>query len=75
MTGSYALRVIVDNPDKMLMPGVRVRADVTTAVMEQGLLVPRVAVTRDAKGDASAMVVAGEGAVRKTRHLGQSHSR
>lgn len=65
MTGSYALRVIVDNPDHMLMPGMYVRADVTTAVMEQGLLVPQVAVARDAKGDASAMVVAGDGTVER----------
>ncbi len=65
MTGSYALRVIVDNPDQMLMPGMYVRADLTTAVMEKGLLVPQVAVARDAKGDASAMVVTGDGTVER----------
>ncbi|MEX0707285.1 MAG: efflux RND transporter periplasmic adaptor subunit [Woeseia sp.] len=65
MTGSYALRVIVDNPNQVLMPGMYVRAEVTTAVMEQGLLVPQVAVTRDAKGDASAMVVTDEGTVER----------
>lgn len=65
MTGSYALRVIVDNPDQVLMPGMYVRADLTTAVMKQGLLVPQVAVARDAKGDASAMVVTGDGTVER----------
>ena len=65
MTGSYALRVIVDNPDQVLMPGMYVRADVTTAVMDQGLLVPQVAVTRDAKGDASTMVVTDDGTVER----------
>lgn len=65
MTGSYALRVIVDNPEQVLMPGMYVRAVVTTAVMKQGLLVPQIAVARDAKGDASAMVVTGDGIVER----------
>ncbi|MGD8359417.1 MAG: efflux RND transporter periplasmic adaptor subunit, partial [Lysobacterales bacterium] len=61
MTGSYALRVVVPNPDSLLMPGMYVRAIVSNAVLEHGLLVPQKAITRDSKGNASAMVVTSEG--------------
>jgi membrane fusion protein (multidrug efflux system) len=57
MTGSYALRVVVPNPDHLLMPGMYVRATVSNAVLERGLLVPQRGIARDAKGDASALVV------------------
>lgn len=57
MTGSYALRVVVPNPDHLLMPGMYVRATVSNAVLERGLLVPQRGITRNAKGEASAMVV------------------
>lgn len=57
MTGSYALRVVVPNPDHLLMPGMYVRATVSSAVLERGLLVPQRGIARNAKGEASAMVV------------------
>jgi membrane fusion protein (multidrug efflux system) len=57
MTGSYALRVVVPNPDGILMPGMYVRATVSSAVLDHGLLVPQKGVFRDSKGNASAMVV------------------
>jgi len=57
MTGSYALRVVVPNPDNLLMPGMYVRATVNNAVLDRGLLVPQQGITRDAKGNASALVV------------------
>jgi len=57
MTGSYALRVVVPNPENLLMPGMYVRATVSNAVLDRGLLVPQKGVTRDAKGNASALVV------------------
>ena len=57
MTGSFALRVVVPNPDNLLMPGMYVRATVSNAVLDRGLLVPQRGVTRDAKGNASALVV------------------
>ncbi len=60
-TGSFALRVVVPNPDHLLMPGMYVRALVDNAVLEQGLLVPQQGITRDPKGNATAMVVAGDG--------------
>lgn len=57
MTGSYALRVVVPNPDNILMPGMYVRATVSNAVMENGLLVPQQGISRDSKGNAMALVV------------------
>jgi len=63
MTGSYALRVVVPNPDSLLMPGMYVRAIVSNAVLDNGLLVPQQGVVRDAKGNASAMVVTADGTV------------
>jgi membrane fusion protein (multidrug efflux system) len=57
MTGSYALRVVVPNPDHLLMPGMYVRAIVSNAVLEKGLLVPQQGITRDARGNAVALVV------------------
>jgi membrane fusion protein (multidrug efflux system) len=57
MTGSYALRVVVPNPDNLLMPGMYVRATVSNAVLDRGLLVPQQGITRDAKGNARALVV------------------
>jgi membrane fusion protein (multidrug efflux system) len=35
MTGSYALRVVVPNPDGLLMPGMYVRATVSNAVLDR----------------------------------------
>lgn len=57
MTGSFALRVVVPNPDSLLMPGMYVRATVSNAVLERGLLVPQRGIGRDARGNASALVV------------------
>ncbi|MBD9535540.1 efflux RND transporter periplasmic adaptor subunit [Stenotrophomonas sp. STM01] len=62
-TGSYGLRVRVENPDHVLMPGMFVRAVLGSGVRPNGLLVPMQGIARDAKGDTSAMVVDGEGKV------------
>ncbi|HBN52562.1 MAG TPA: efflux transporter periplasmic adaptor subunit, partial [Stenotrophomonas sp.] len=62
-TGSYALRVRVDNPEQMLMPGMFVRAVLGSAVRQDALLVPMQGIARDPRGNASAMVVDGEGKV------------
>lgn len=62
-TGSYLLRVQVPNPDHLLLPGMYVRAVVGAAVRQEGLLVPQKGITRDAKGNATAMVVGEDGAV------------
>ena len=57
MTGSVALSVLVPNPDHALLPGMYVRAVVSLAVLDDAVLVPQVAVGRDAKGRASVMLV------------------
>lgn len=62
-TGSFSLRVLVPNPDHLLMPGMYVRAVVSPAVLERGLLVPQQGITRDPKGNATAMVVGADGKV------------
>ena len=56
-TGSFGLRVIVPNPDHLLLPGMFVRAVISTGVREEGLLVPQRAVARNARGETTAMVV------------------
>ena len=60
-TGSFGLRVVVPNPEHVLMPGMYVRAVTSNAVLEQGLLVPQQGIARDPKGKATAMVVTPDG--------------
>jgi membrane fusion protein (multidrug efflux system) len=62
-TGNFLLRAIVANSSQVLMPGMYVRAIIGEGVMPQGLLAPQRAVTRDAKGGATALVVAQDGKV------------
>jgi membrane fusion protein (multidrug efflux system) len=62
-TGNFLLRVVVANPKALLMPGMYVRAVVGEGVRPQGLLVPQRAVTRDAKGTATVMLVDADGKV------------
>jgi membrane fusion protein (multidrug efflux system) len=56
-TGSYGIRVLVPNPDGVLLPGMYVRAIVAGVVQDDALLVPQQAIMRNAKGDTTAMVV------------------
>jgi membrane fusion protein (multidrug efflux system) len=72
-TGSYALRVLVPNPDGLLLPGMYVRAQVDMGQRPQGILAPQQAITRDPKGQAVAMVVNAEGVV-EARVLGASRT-
>jgi len=62
-TGSYLLRVVVPNPDHILMPGMYVRAVVGRGVRENAILAPQQAILRDAKGNTSALVVNGDNVV------------
>lgn len=63
MTGSYALRAVVPNPDQLLMPGMYVRAVISNAVLDEALLVPQQGIARDPMGNASAMVLAEDNTV------------
>jgi membrane fusion protein, multidrug efflux system len=69
MTGSVTLRILVPNPDRVLLPGMYVRAVVTEGVNEQAILVPQQGVARDPKGNPLALIVDGEGNVEQ-RMLG-----
>ncbi|AWF81457.1 efflux transporter periplasmic adaptor subunit [Microbulbifer sp. A4B17] len=62
-TGSVLLRVVVPNPDTMLLPGMYVRAIVGSGVREDAILVPQQGIARDPKGNTSAMVVNEENVV------------
>ncbi len=62
-TGSVILRIVVPNPDGILLPGMFVRAIVDEGVNEDAILVPQQAVSRDPKGNPVALVVDAEGKV------------
>jgi len=62
-TGSITLRMVFPNPKGILLPGMYVRAIVERGIVEQGILVPQQAVSRDAKGIPSVMVVNNENKV------------
>lgn len=56
-TGSVTLRAVFPNPQQQLLPGMFVRARVEEGVMKNAILAPQQGVTRDAKGNATALVV------------------
>lgn len=62
-TGAVALRVVVPNPDQLLLPGMFVRATIANARRQDAILAPQQGITRNAKGDATAMVVGADGKV------------
>lgn len=62
-TGSVLVRIAVENPDAVLLPGMFVRASLGAGVVEEGLLVPQQGVTRDPQGVATALVVEDDGKV------------
>ncbi|MCE4540382.1 efflux RND transporter periplasmic adaptor subunit [Pelomonas sp. P7] len=56
-SGSVTLRAQFPNPKRQLLPGMYVRAQVQTGTQAQALLVPQAAVSRDARGNATALVL------------------
>ncbi len=60
-TGSVTLRALFPNPKGELLPGMFVRARLDEAIDPQALLVPQRAVTRDQKGQPSALAVGADG--------------
>lgn len=59
-TGSISLRAVFPNPRGELLPGMFVRARLDEGVSPQALLVPQQGVTRDQKGQPTALVVNAE---------------
>lgn len=64
-TGSVTLRIVVPNPNHLLLPGMFMRAVVQEGIMEQALLVPQQGVNRNPKGEAVALVVDDSGIVQQ----------
>jgi len=56
-TGAVTLRLVFPNPNHVLLPGMYVRAIVEEGIDEQAIVVMQQGVTRDAKGNAVALVV------------------
>ena len=56
-TGSVTIRAIFPNPEGLLLPGMYVRAHLTEGTQAQGILAPQQAVSRDEKGNPTALVV------------------
>jgi membrane fusion protein (multidrug efflux system) len=64
-TGSFTLRIVVPNPQHLLLPGMFVRAVVQEGISGRAILVPQQAVTRTPKGEPFAMVVDDAGMVQQ----------
>ena len=62
-TGSVSLRAVFPNPGGVLLPGMFVRALLDQGEDPAAILAPQRAVTRDAKGQATALVVGAGGKV------------
>ena len=62
-TGTVTLRAQFPNPAGLLLPGMFVRAELNQAVDTRGILAPQQGITRDAQGNATALVVDGSGHV------------
>ncbi|WP_338367516.1 efflux RND transporter periplasmic adaptor subunit [uncultured Pseudoalteromonas sp.] len=62
-TGSVTLRAKFPNPDKLLLPGMYARAAVVEGVKQDAILVPQRGVSRNTKGEPTAMVVSKENTV------------
>ena len=64
-TGSVILRIVVPNPDGILLPGMFVRAIIDEGTNEQAILIPQEAVSRDAKGNPTTKIVDAAGKVQQ----------
>lgn len=56
-TGSVTLRAIFPNPQQQLLPGMFVRANVDEGMINEAILAPQQGITRDVKGNATALIV------------------
>jgi membrane fusion protein (multidrug efflux system) len=62
-TGTFTLRAVFPNPDRLLLPGMYARAIVEQGVAQNGFAVPQRGVTRNSKGEATGMFVMADGKV------------
>ena len=63
MTGTVTLRALFSNPNHTLLPGMFVNAEVSQGVQENAILAPQQGVSRNARGEATALVVNAQGVV------------
>lgn len=56
-TGSVIMRAVFPNPEHMLLPGMFVHAQLPAAMNQQAILAPQQGVTRNLKGEPTALVV------------------
>lgn len=64
-TGSVILRMVFPNPQRILLPGMFVRAVVEEGESDQAILAPQQGISRDPKGNPVALVVNADGKVEK----------
>lgn len=62
-TGSVTLRAVFPNPDGLLLPGMFVHASLVSGVQSQAILAPQQGITRNPKGEPTAMLVNAENIV------------
>ena len=56
-TGTVTVRARFPNPEGWLLPGMYVRAEFSPVQTQQAILVPQQGITRDSKGNATALVI------------------
>ncbi len=62
-TGTFSVRAEFPNPERLLLPGMFVRAEIQEGIAENNFLLPQRAVGRNTKGEATAKFVSAEGKV------------
>ena len=62
-TGSVTLRALFPNPERLLLPGMFVRAQLVAGRQEQAILAPQQGITRNPRGQPVALVVNSDGVV------------
>jgi membrane fusion protein (multidrug efflux system) len=72
-TGTFTVRAEFPNPDRLLLPGMFVRAVIQEGVAENSFLLPQRAVSRNTRGEATAKFVGADGKVEE-RVLATSRS-
>jgi membrane fusion protein, multidrug efflux system len=64
-TGSYSLRIVVPNPENVLLPGMYVRAVIQEGIAEKAILVTQQGISRNTKGEPVALIVDETGKVQQ----------
>jgi membrane fusion protein, multidrug efflux system len=65
-TGTYTMRAMLRNPSRLLLPGMYVRAIVEEGSVPRGFLIPQRAISRNARGEPTALFVVDRRVVERT---------